>query len=76
MKPTPQQTAVLSSIEAGERVAGSNSDLTVAAFEWSRDGQAVVAHRTVLVDNPVGNPRFDYRTELFRVQRDGTVARL
>jgi len=79
MKPTAEQTAVLSKIERGLPVTPSQLGmgiLTVAAYQWSRDGDTIVAHRTVLRDAPTGSPRTDYRTELYRVRRDGSVSKL
>lgn len=83
MKNTPQQTHALSLIEAGIQIRqGSvwpnDPILHVHTYQWSRDGDAVVAHRTVLRDDatPTTDARLAYRTELFRIQRDGAVTRL
>ena len=81
MKPTPEQTHVLNLIEGGIQIRGNmvsptDAILEVVTYQWSRDGDAVVAHRTVVRDDATGDPRMDYRTELFRIQRDGTCAKL
>lgn len=82
MKPTAQQMHVLQRIQNGyphiARIGDRDTMLTVQTFQWSRDGDAIVAHRTVLRDGPAPmmDPRLAYRTELYRIQRDGSVARL
>lgn len=51
----------------------------IVAAQWSRDGMDVLAHRTVLCPDPdqrTGNPRLDYRVEMFRISPTGTVTRL
>lgn len=86
MKPTNNQTTVLRNIELGVPVTPAQMQvrnanpgsypLSVATFGWSRDGNTIVAHRTVVRDDATGDARLDYRTELYRVQRDGTTTRL
>lgn len=80
MKLSHYQESVLARIAAGDVRVDGPQDLTeklvVVTSQWSRDGHDIVAHRTVLVANPTGNPRTDYRTELYRIGRDGAVTRL
>lgn len=80
MKPTHYQSAVLTRIEKGDRRVDGPQDtresLIVHSFQWSRDGESIVAHRTVLRDDATGDPRLDFRTELFRIPRDGVVVKL
>jgi hypothetical protein len=77
MKPTTLQAEVLERIEDGLPVLESQLGrcVNVASFQWSRDGDSIVAHRTVLTGR-TGNPRLDYRTELFRITREGGVTKL
>lgn len=80
MKPTPIQSDILARIEQG---VPRDSLLTmrdmdrhdVASFQWSRDGVTIVAHRTILTQE-TGNPRLDYRVEMFRITREGGISRL
>lgn len=85
MKPTREQIAVLARIEHGEAVTAAQiaegdrfETRTIASYQWSRDGHAVIAHRTVLAPEAqrTGNARLDYRVEMFRIQPDGSVSRL
>ncbi len=80
MKLSHYQTRVLERIAAGDRSVDGPQDssekLQVVTFQWSRDGQDVVAHRTVLRDDATGNPRTDYRTEIFRLPAGGSVKRI
>jgi hypothetical protein len=80
MKPTPAQQALLARIENGESVSDAYRELAPAAeavlsFQWSRDGMSIVAHRTVR-KTMTGNPRLDYRVEMFRLDRDGDINKL
>lgn len=79
MRPTPEQLAVLARIEGGLAVRPIDREptvpYTVETYQWSRDANAIVAHRTVRRDGET-NPRLMFRTELFRIQRDGTTTRL
>ncbi len=84
MKPTREQIAVLSCVEHGEPVTSAQcadesfEARTVVSYQWSRDGDAVLAHRTILAPEAsrTGNPRLDYRVEMFRIQPDGSASRL
>lgn len=85
MKPTREQIAVLARVEHGEAVTAAQisegsafETRTIVSYQWSRDGHAVLAHRTVLAPEAsrTGNPRLDYRVEMFRIQPDGSVSRL
>lgn len=82
MKPSPAQVAILAQIEHGvprDLLGCPNAlprqDIRIASYQWSRDGDAVLVHRTILTED-TGNPRLDFRVEMFRIQRDGTIARL
>ena len=85
MKPTREQLSVLARVEHGEAVTAVQiaegdrfETRTVVSYQWSRDGDAVVTHRTVLAPEAsrTGNARLDYRVEMFRIQPDGSVSRL
>ena len=80
MKTTAAQGILLLNIAAGYPDPTSTGDdeprLHVVTHQWSRDGDAIVAHRTVVRAGATGDPRTDYRTELDRIQRDGALARL
>jgi hypothetical protein len=76
---TDYQEMVIARIETGQRDLTDDcpSDfLEMQSFQWSRDGDSVVAHRTVLRDDATGDPRLDFRTELYRITRDGRTIRL
>jgi hypothetical protein len=81
-KPNHYQQSVIERIERGDQTVTGPQDtrprLTVKSFQYSRDGLGFVAHRTVLKpeDERTGNPRLDYRVEMWRIPAEGVAYRL
>lgn len=82
IKLTKEQSKILDRIQSGKRNILDPEEaelLRVQTFEYSNDkpNDAILASRTVVKDDRDGKDgRVDYRTEMYRIYKDGAVRRL
>lgn len=81
LKLTKEQQVIIDRMAAGNmdicKEDGPKIVMRLNTLEYSRDGIAILASRAVLRDGRDGsNPRLDWKIEMYRIQKDGSVQRL
>lgn len=69
---TPAQEAVCRGFFLGQAAGNHGAVDEVNSYECSLSGEYLNAHRTFRFQD-TGQPAFDFRTQLVRIERDGTV---